>query len=61
MLFLQGTRDSLATWDLITQVTDNLPKATLVKFEGADHSFKAGKKNLLPEIAQAVADWINKL
>jgi predicted alpha/beta-hydrolase family hydrolase len=61
MLFLQGTRDSLAAWDLITQVTDGLPKATLVKFEGADHSFKAGKKNLLPEIAQAIAGWINEL
>lgn len=57
MLFLQGTRDSLADWDLITQVTSGLPKATLVKFEGADHSFKAGKKNLLPDIAQSVADW----
>src|ERR1044071_8974818 len=45
MLFLQGTRDALADWDLITQVTKGLPKATLVKFEGADHSFKAGKNN----------------
>jgi len=61
MLFLQGTRDSLANWDLITQVTDGLPKATLVKFEGADHSFKAGKNNLLPVLAQAVSEWVTKL
>jgi len=61
MLFLQGTRDSLADWELITQVTEGLPKATLVKFEGADHSFKAGKNNLLPGIAQAVSEWVTKL
>lgn len=61
MLFLQGTRDSLADLDLITKVTKALPKATLVKFEGADHSFKSGKKNLLPELAKALADWIEAL
>lgn len=61
LLFLQGTRDSLAQWDLIASVTGALPKATLVKFEGADHSFKAGKKNLLPELAQAVAEWVAKI
>ena len=61
LLFLQGTRDSLADWDLITQVTGALPKATLVKFEGADHSFKAGKKNLLPDLALAVSEWVTKL
>lgn len=61
MLFLQGTRDSLANWDLITQVTDGLPKATLVKFEGADHSFKAGKNNLLPGLAEAVSEWVTNL
>jgi predicted alpha/beta-hydrolase family hydrolase len=61
MLFLQGTRDSLADLELITKVTRSLPKATLVKFEGADHSFKSGKKNLLPELAKALADWVEAL
>lgn len=61
MLFLQGTRDSLADWDLITQVTKGLRKATLAKFEGADHSFKAGKNNLLPALAEAVAEWVTKV
>jgi uncharacterized protein len=61
MLFLQGTRDSLAQWDMIESVTGSLKTATLVKFQGADHSFKAGKANLLPELAQAVADWVTKL
>jgi predicted alpha/beta-hydrolase family hydrolase len=61
LLFLQGTRDSLADLDLITQVAKGLKKATLMKFEGADHSFKAGKKNLLPELAQAVSEWVTNV
>jgi predicted alpha/beta-hydrolase family hydrolase len=61
MLFLQGTRDSLAQWDLIASVTGSLPTATLVRFEGADHSFKAGKQNLLPDLARTVAEWVTKL
>src|SRR6478735_5867705 len=48
MLFLQGTRDTLAQWDLIEQVTSSLPTATLVKIEGADHGFKVGKLNIIP-------------
>jgi hypothetical protein len=59
MLFLQGTRDALATWDLLMQVTSKLPSATLAPFEGADHSFKAGKKNLIPEIAAKINNWIS--
>lgn len=61
MLFLQGTRDSLADWELITKVTNALPKATLVKIDGADHSFKVAKKNALPDLAQAVAEWVTNL
>jgi uncharacterized protein len=61
MLLLQGTRDALAELSLITQVTKGLRKATLVKFEGADHSFKSGKKNLLPELALAVSEWVTGL
>jgi len=58
MLFLQGTNDALATWDLITEVCATLPQATLAAFEGADHSFKAGKKNLIPELATKIHQWI---
>jgi uncharacterized protein len=58
MLFLQGTRDALADLTLITQFTKSIKMATLVKFEGADHSFKSGKKNLLPELAAAVGSWL---
>src|SRR4051812_35881226 len=33
MLFLQGTRDILATWDMIEAVCKSLKKATLIKIE----------------------------
>lgn len=55
MLFLQGTKDELAHWDLLEQVATSLPRATLIKFEGADHAFKKGKENLLPLMAEETA------
>jgi predicted alpha/beta-hydrolase family hydrolase len=58
MLFLQGTRDSLAEWNLISTVTESLPTATLKKLDGADHSFKAGKQNLIPALAKDMASWM---
>jgi predicted alpha/beta-hydrolase family hydrolase len=60
MLFLQGTRDELATWDLIEPVCKSLKRATLVKIEGADHSFKAGKKDIMSLLVEATYEWINK-
>lgn len=44
-LFLQGTRDTLARFDLIEEVCNGLNTATLVKMEGGDHSFKTLKKS----------------
>lgn len=61
MLFLQGTRDALAEWSLITAVTESLPTATLTKLEGADHSFKTGKQNLIPSLATEIQTWIKKI
>ena len=58
MLFLQGTRDSLAEWSLINSVTESLPTATLKKIDGADHSFKAGKQNLIPLLTLSIKEWI---
>ena len=58
MLFLQGTRDELAQWPLIEQVTNDLPTATLFKIEGADHSFKAGKQNTITQLVEATTNWI---
>lgn len=60
MLFLQGTKDELATWDLIDAVCNSLQGATLVKIEGADHSFKAGKKDIMTELVKTTYDWIQK-
>ena len=58
MLFLQGTRDALAQIDLMENVCAKLTSATLIKFEAADHSFKAGKQKLVPELARATVDWM---
>src|SRR5205085_12457141 len=41
MLFLQGTRDELAAWDLIEPLCSSLALAELIKIEGANHAFKA--------------------
>lgn len=60
MLFLQGTKDTLATWDLIESVTGSLKKATLVKLEGADHSFKAGKTDTIAMLTAATQQWVEK-
>lgn len=59
MLFLQGSRDALAEWPLIEKVCKKLSKATLTRFENADHSFKSGKLNLIPELAGKISQWIS--
>lgn len=61
MLFLQGSKDTLATWELIEPVCKALPKATLVKLEGADHSFKAGKTDTMSILVSETAAWVNKI
>jgi len=60
-LFLQGTKDTLAQWDLIESVCASLKKAKLVKLEGADHSFKAGKQDTMSMLVKATAEWVGKL
>ena len=58
MLFLQGTKDELATLELIEQVTSSLKNATLIKLDGANHAFKAGKQDLIPVLAKHASDWM---
>jgi predicted alpha/beta-hydrolase family hydrolase len=58
MLFLQGTRDALAEINLIRQVVGSLPHATLEELEGADHSFRSGKKDLIPSLAEIMHTWM---
>ncbi|GAO42643.1 alpha/beta hydrolase family protein [Flavihumibacter petaseus] len=59
MLFLQGSKDTLAEWSLIEPVCAALPLATLVRLEGADHSFKAGKQDTIAVLTEATKNWIN--
>ena len=64
MLFLQGTRDTLADLSLLHPLCDRLaPLATLHVVDGADHSFhmlkRAGKRDaeVLSDLGRTVASW----
>jgi uncharacterized protein len=68
MLFIQGTRDSLADLDLMTGVAGRLgARATLHVVEGGDHSFRVPKRSgrtdqtVLEEIAGRVKSWSEAL
>ena len=61
MLFLSGTKDTLAELPLLEKVCGELSTATLIKFEGADHSFKAGKKDTISWLADATKQWTEKI
>lgn len=68
MLFLQGTRDTLADLTLLRPVCAKLgSRATLHIVPEADHSFhvlkKSGKTDaeVMTELAQMTAAWANKL
>lgn len=65
MLFLSGTRDELATLDLLEPVVKNLGKrATLHKIDTANHSYKVLKKlrvsdeDVFAEMARVLKSWI---
>ena len=63
LLFLQGTRDKLADLDLLTPICRGLPRATLHRVDGGDHSFHVLKRSgrtddeVLEEVCQATARW----
>ena len=68
LLFLQGTRDTLAELPLLRPVVDKLgARATLHIVEHADHMFHDLKKSgrtdeqVLDELADTVASWSGKL
>lgn len=65
MLFLQGTRDDFARADLVESLVADLgPRATLVRLEGADHSFHVPVRSggsdaaLLAATLDALASWM---
>lgn len=68
MLFLQGTRDSLADLGLLEPVIARLgPRAALHVIDGADHGFHVLKNSgrtddgVLDELADAVSQWVERL
>jgi predicted alpha/beta-hydrolase family hydrolase len=65
MLFLQGTRDTLAGLDLMRSLCDHLgARATLHGVDGGDHSFgvlkRSGRTNaeVIAELAATIAAWL---
>jgi predicted alpha/beta-hydrolase family hydrolase len=68
MLFMQGTRDSLAELKLLEPVVKSLgPSATLHRVEAADHSFhvpaRSGRndREVMNEILDGFAAWIGAI
>jgi len=68
MLFLQGTRDTLADLTLLRPVCQKLgSRATLHMIPEADHSFHVLKKSgqtdaeVMTQLAQTTAAWANGL
>jgi predicted alpha/beta-hydrolase family hydrolase len=68
MLFLQGTRDSLANLDLLRPICKKLSKlATLHVISGADHSFHVLKSSgrtddqVMEELGKTVYTWASRL
>lgn len=64
MLFVQGTRDAFARWDLLEGLVERLgPRAQLHAVDGADHSFAVTKSSgrsaeeIREEILRVVLEW----
>jgi uncharacterized protein len=65
MLFVQGTRDAFARWDLLEALLGTLgDRARLFRVEGGDHSFVVPRSDgrsraqVEGEIGQAVVGWL---
>jgi predicted alpha/beta-hydrolase family hydrolase len=68
MLFLQGTRDTLADLGLLRPVIDNLgSRATLHVVDGADHGFNVLKRSgrtpadVMDELTRTMEEWAERL
>ena len=68
MLFLQGTRDTLADLDLLRPVIDNLgSRATLHVVDEADHGFNVLKRSgrtpadVMDELTRTMEGWAETL
>jgi predicted alpha/beta-hydrolase family hydrolase len=67
MLFLSGTRDALASLELLEPVVEKLGRgASLHLLDTADHSYKIlkrtreSKEDIFAEIARIVREWVDK-
>lgn len=67
MLFLSGTRDALASLELLEPVIEKLgKKAALHLLDTADHSYKIlkrtreSKEDVFAEMARVVREWVDK-
>jgi predicted alpha/beta-hydrolase family hydrolase len=64
MLFVQGSRDTFARFDLLEGVVATLPRATLHTIAEADHGFHVPKRtgrtdaDVVEEGADTAAAWI---
>lgn len=65
-LFVQGTRDVFARWDLLTEVLGRLgPQATLHAVEDGDHGFAVRRRSgrtaaeVEAEIVRVSAEWLS--
>jgi len=65
MLFVQGTRDAFARWDLLEALVGRLsPRASLHRVEDGDHSFavpkRAGRRpaEVQEEVFGAIRSWL---
>ena len=67
MLFLQGSRDSLAELDLISQVVRELPTAEIELVDDADHAFHVRRQSgsndqaVLDRLAEVMAGWMKRV
>lgn len=64
MLWLQGTRDSFATAELLHSTVEKLPLARLVEIDGGDHSFKVSRRpgaEVIAELAGHVHQFVTTL
>ncbi len=66
MLFVQGMRDALATWELIEPLVRALPTATLHAIPAGDHGFRVPKRTATAEavlagVVGAVTTWLARV
>lgn len=66
-LFIQGKKDKLANFEMITEVVNDLPKARIHEIEDGDHSFNVpkrtgiSKEEMIKSLAKITVDWIQAI